>query len=277
MPIVDVTPCKEEAIIEADSTTDMDFYLDTFCASADCYNESTIDDIKKTVINVSDLWKQWQKYTKTFVKHKWIYRYVTEKQKEAIKKHYDVLCNEKTNYSTYKRSFAAVCKFFGLPNNTIILENIVFKKDSQDKDQDIVAVRYSKGVAKVIIPDGIRLIHSTPVDITELKPAFRSKTVGKYMYPTKRVFFTCIKAIEANKAGLEGKKTNKYTPKTPIKVAYIDPTYTDFSSNSVYVETETPIPVENYKTLMERLSSTVKQAASKVIANDPTKLKKKEG
>ena len=44
MPIVDVTHrniseetyVNEEAIIEADSTTDMDVFLDTICASADC-------------------------------------------------------------------------------------------------------------------------------------------------------------------------------------------------------------------------------------------------
>ena len=142
MPIVDVTHqhiseetyVNEEAIIEADSTTDMDVFLDTICASADCYDESAIQDIKQTVINVSDLWKQWRKYTNSFVKHKWLYRYVDEKQKANLQKHYDTLCAEKTNYSTYKRSFGAVCKFFGLPTNTIILENMVFSKDHDDKE-----------------------------------------------------------------------------------------------------------------------------------------------
>ena len=78
MPIVDVTHqhiseetyVNEEAIIEADSTTDMDVFLDTICASADCYDESAIQDIKQTVLNVSDLWKQWRKYTNSFVKHR---------------------------------------------------------------------------------------------------------------------------------------------------------------------------------------------------------------
>lgn len=264
MPIVDITPSQisideeyinEEAIIETDNTTDMDIFLDTICASADCYNESFISDIKQSVTNVSDLWKQWQKYTNTFVKHKWIYRYVNEKQKAQLQKHYDVLCAEKTNYSTYKRSFAAVCKFFGLPTNTIILENMVFGKDSRDKDQDIVSVKYSKGVAKVKIPEGIKLIHSTTADFTEMIPAFRSKTVGKYMYPTKRCFFTCLKVIENNKAGMEGQKTHKYTPKTPITTAYIDPTYSDFSSNAVYVETDQPIPVVDFRTLKDKIMS----------------------
>lgn len=269
MPVVDVTPkvftessieeeeiyVNEEAIIETDNTTDMDVFLDTICASADCYNESAIDDIKEKIISVSDLWKQWKKYTNSFVKHKWIYRYVDEKQKAALQKHYDVLCAEKTNYSSYKRSFAAVCKFFGLPTNTIILENMVFAKDKQDKDQEIVSVKFSKGVARVRIPDGIQLIHSTTADFNQMIPAFRSKTVGKYMYPTKRCFFTCIKVIDNNKAGMEGQKTHKYTPVNPIKYAYIDPTYSEFSQNAVYVETDQPIPVTDFKTWKDKVAS----------------------
>ena len=52
--------------------------------------------------------------------------------------------------------------------------------------------------------------------------------------------------IKPTKAGLEGQKLTRYTPKQEIKTAYIDPTYADFGSGSVYVETETPIPVMKY-------------------------------
>lgn len=257
--VVDVTESMQyratEPIIEASSITDMDVFLDTICASADCYDESAIDDIRSYTMNVADLWKQWKKYTDTFVKHKWIYRYIDDKQKKQLEKHYAILCDEKTNYSTYKKSFAAIAKFLGLPNNTIIIENIIFSKDKKDKEQDIIAVKYSKGVAKVTIPSGIRLIHTTMVDIDAMKPAFRSKTKGKYLYPSKRCFFTCIKAIASNKAGLEHQKLHKYTPKTPITEAYIDPTYADFGSNSVYVETENPIPVENFYSLIDKIAN----------------------
>lgn len=247
---------NKEPIQEASNYTEMDTFLDVLCCNADCYNESVISDIKKSIINVSDLWKQWTKNAKSFVKHKWIYRYVTQEQKERLEKHYEVLKAEKTNYSSYKRSFATICKFLGLPTDQIILENVVFKKDNVDKDQDIIAVRYSKGKIKVNIPEGINLIHahvaSDGVKIDNLIPSFRSKTVGKYMYPSKRCFFTCIKAIDGNKANIQG-KTNKYTPKTPITAVYIDPTYSDFSSNSVYVETDTPIPVVTYRSFLYKL------------------------
>ena len=209
---------------------------------------------KKDILNVADLWKQWEKSTGSFVKHKWIYRYIDEKQKAALQKHMDVVCAEKPFYSAYKRSFNAICKFVGLPNDSVILENVVFKKDDKDKDQDIIAVKYSKGKVKVTIPEGIQLIHTTPATgIKELIPSFKSKIAGKYMYPTRRVFFSCIKPIAATQAGLEGKKLVRFTPKERITTAYIDPTYSEFSSNSVYVETERPIPVESFRTFLDKL------------------------
>lgn len=264
-------PILDTEIIEASNYTDIDLYLDTFCGSADCYNESVIDDFKDKVISVKDLWDQWKKSTKSFVKHKWIYRYVNDKQKAQLEKHYEVLKNQDTNYSTYKRSFAAICKFVGLPTDTIILENVIFKKDDVDKEMNIMAVKYSKGKVKVTIPDGVKLIHThvanDGVKIDNLIPAFRSKTVGKYMYPSKRCFFTCIKPINNNKAGMKG-AVNKYTPKQPITTAYIDPTYPDFGSNSVYVETDIPIPMENYKTSLEKTMLNLK---SKMNSNNDKK------
>lgn len=210
-----------------------------------------IDDIKKSITNTADLWQQWKKSAGDFVKHKWIYRYIDDKQKTQLEKHYAVLCNEKTTYSAYKKSFNFICKFMGLPNDKIIIENMVFTKDKQDKEQWELALKYSKGLVKVRIPDGIRLIHISPVkNIKELIPSFRSKTTGKYMYPSKRVFFTVQKEIKSKQAGLENLERSRYTPKEDIKTAYIDPTYSDFSSGAVYVDTESPIPVENFEKKM---------------------------
>lgn len=204
-----------------------------------------IDDMKIKYFNTKDLREQWKKVADQFVKHKWIYRYIDDAQKEQLEKHYEKLTNENTNYSVYKRSFNFICKFMGIPNNKVIIENMIFTKDKKDKEQWEIALKYSKGLAKVTIPDGIRLIHVSPVDgIKELIPSFRSKTKGKYMYPNKRVFFTISKDISPNKAGLEGQKTCRYTPKDDIKQCYIDPTYADFGSGAVYVETEKSIPVE---------------------------------
>lgn len=204
-----------------------------------------IDDFKKNMINVKDLKDQWKKVAGSFVKHKWIYRYIDDKQKETLENHYAVLCDDNSTYYDYKKSFKYICRFMGLPHDKIIIEHLVFRKDETDKDQWEMALRYSKGLAKVTIPDGVRLIHISPVsDIKELIPTFRSKTKGKYMYPSKRIFFTIQKDIKLRKAGIQTTKTIRYTPLKDIKTAYIDPTYSDFGSGAVYIDTEIPVAVE---------------------------------
>ena len=213
-----------------------------------------VDNIKKAVSDTLDMRAQWKKVADSFVKHKWLYRYITDKQKVQLEKHYAAVCDEKTPYSIYKRSFNAICKFMGVPHHMVIIENMSFSKDKQDKEQWEVAIKYSKGLAKVKIPEGVRLIHVSPVEgIKELIPSFRSKVKGKYMYPTKRVFFTVTKDIKPTQAGLEGQKTNRYTPRQDINEAFIDPTYSEFSSGSVYVETDNPIPVMSFKNKMLKL------------------------
>ena len=205
-----------------------------------------LDDAKQNKIDMDALKKQWEAAAGKFVQHKWIYRYTDEKQKAALEKHYANLTDDNVYYSTYKRSFNAICKFMGIPADIVIIENMVFDHDKVDKEQWKVSVKYSKGLVKVEIPEGVQLLHVSPVEnITELVPAFRSKVKGKYMYPKKRVFFTVAKEMRSTKAGLEGKrKTYLYTPKQPIRTAYIDPTYSSFTFKSIYIETDTAIPVE---------------------------------
>ncbi len=216
----------------------------------------TIDNVKKNIINTADLKKQWSEVAKKFVKHKWIYRYINDKQKEMLDKYYKNLTDDEVQYGEYTKSFKFICRFMGLDANQVIIENMIFEKDKKDKDQMIVAVKYSKGLAKVKIPDGVRLIHVSPADnITELIPSFRSKVKGKYMYPSKRVFFTVKNEIKPTKAGLEKTKTTRYTPLQKIDTAYIDPTYADFKDGSVYVETKSPVPVQKWEKLMDKLFS----------------------
>lgn len=208
-------------------------------------NEGIIDNIKTKIVNIKELKSQWKSVADTFVKHKWIYRYINDKQKEKLEEHYDILTDEDSTYGQYKRSFKYICNFMGIPHHMVIIENMEFTKDKQDKDQWELALKYSKGLLKVNIPEGVSLIHVSPVkNISSLIPSFRSKTKGKYMYPNKRIFFTVAKDIKPKQAGLEGKNTFRYTPKDNIKTAYIDPTYSDFASGAVYIETDRDIPVE---------------------------------
>lgn len=216
--------------------------------SDDILTEGIIENIKQKFTDLKELKNQWKKVSDKFTKHEWIYRYITPKQEEMIKKYYDMLTSEDVTYGQYKRAFAFICKFMGIPKDKVIIENLVIQHDKKDPDKNRVAVRYSKGLARVNIPDDTRLTHISPADnIQELNPTFRSKVKGKYMYPSKRIFFTVAREIKKKQAGLEGKKLTKYKTKQNYSVAYIDPTYSDFKSGSVYIPSDSPIPVEKVK------------------------------
>lgn len=217
-------------------------------------NEGFIEDFenfKKKRTDIKALEDQWDKAADQFQTHVWLKRYITDKQKAMLNKYYDIITDEDSTYGEYKRAFNIICRFMGLPNKGVIIENLIFQKDKRDRSQEIVAVMYSKGLVQVKIPDDVSLVHISPVDnITELMPSFRSKRAGRYLYPSKRVYFTIellSGTIDPDKAGLVGQRVSKYTPKEHISTAYIDPTYTSSSDGSVYVETDKPIPVKKIK------------------------------
>ena len=235
------------------------------------YFDESFTDIKNDIINLKDLFDQYRKIAGTFVTHKWLIRYVDEKTKEQVNKHYKTICDDDVYYSTYKRSFEFIRKFIGISGN-VIIENITFSKDKTDNDLWKIAVKYSKGLAKIKIPKGVRLVHVSPVEgIKELIPSFRSKVKGKYLYPSKRVFFTLMKDIKANQAGLEGKKLYRYATIKEYTEAYIDPTYNDFGSRAIYIETDSPIPVELFEKKMFSLFSKKRTMNEAFFDNKETK------
>lgn len=220
------------------------------CSNNKYFQESIIDDAKAYVGNLKDLFDQYKKIANTFTTHKWIQRYIDKKTLDQIKKHYDTICDDKVNYSTYKRSFEFIRKFMGISGN-VIIENIVFSNVKEDKELFKIAIKYSKGLAKIKIPKGIRLVHVSPVGgINELIPSFKSKTKGKYFYPSKRCFFTIMKDIKVNQAGLENKKLYRYCTVNEYTDAYIDPTYNTFGERAIYIETDSPIKVMPFEKKM---------------------------
>lgn len=255
------TSLIENCLTEQEDIPEIDFMtlvklkeacIDLNCDTIDSLNEAFLDPpesvklAKEKIDSLIDLRNQWKKVADKFVMRKWIYRYVKDEAEEAkIRKYYDALRDENTSYNEYKKAFKAICNFFSLSNNDLIIENLQFDYDKKDKKQKKCALRYSRGMARVNIPDNIDLIHVSPANnIKELIPSFRSKLKGRFMYPSKRCFFTVAHKINPYHAGLEGKKTSKYRPKQHYKVAYIDPTYAMFKDGSVYIETDRPIPVE---------------------------------
>lgn len=223
--------------------------------SEESLNEALIEapkalkNLKMNLDDINDLKNQWKKVASKFTMHKWIERFIKdEKQDAMLHKYHDIICDDNVSYSDYKKAYKFFCQFFGIPNKDTIIEWIEFQNSKDSNTNKKIAIRYSKGLAKVNIPEGMKLVHTSPADnITALNPAFKSKTKGKFFYPNNRIYFTVQKNINPFKYGVDKKtKLTQYTPANKILTAYIDPTYAIFKERSVYVETEKPIPVVNY-------------------------------
>lgn len=192
------------------------------------------------VKHIKDTWKNLNRKISAVVKK--YKKPKNESEREELKDKYEIIANE-PKYSIYKKAYNWICNFFEIPTNEVVITKLDVKSEE-------VMCNYSVSKAKkIIIPNGTRLIHVSPVQgIKELKPSFRSKTKYMYLYPTNRVYFSISKEIPKNKAGLERKTLYKYTPKEDIKTAFIDPTYPDFNTGAIFVETSLPIPVEDFDT-----------------------------
>lgn len=248
----------EEENLNIDDLDQLDENLLTETVSDLIPGAKTAEEIKSHVDNIRELKNQWKKVSDKFTMHKWIYRYIKDDKQEAmLHKWHDILCCENNDasgkeYNDYKRAYRFFCNFFGIPTSGTIIEWITFDTDKQDKGQKKISIRYSKGLAKVRVPEGMLLYHTSPAEnISELNPAYKSKTKGKFFYPQKRVYFTVQKKINPFKYGMgtnkyistSTAKLYKYTPAKEITTVYIDPTYAMFSERSVYVDTESPIKV----------------------------------
>lgn len=215
-------------------------------------DDQSLEEGAKEVIKKSkdlkELYADWNEKSKNFVTHRWIERMITPTQEEMLSKWFDVMNAKDVSWSDYRKAFIQICKFMGLPNKGIILEWFRIEDDEKDKGSRKVAVRYSKGLATVKIPEGVQLVHVSPSsDIKELIPTFKSKTGGKFFYPSKRVFFTVDKEINRWDSNTIGKDTTKYVTAEHYTTAYIDPTYNTAEKRSVYIETDTPIKVIKQK------------------------------
>lgn len=184
--------------------------------------------------------REWNKAAKKF-KHIEKSKKISIVERKQLNDMFEIMKNT-DQFSEYKPNFDNVCKFFGLKPAHVIIEHLFIGKD-------VAKIRYSEGVQKVTIPSGTRLVHVSPSNnISELKPSFKSKTKGKYMYSSNRCFFTLAKDIPAKKAGLEGQSLTRYTPVETIKTAYIDQSYTSYKLGAVYVDSNYPIKVKKFTT-----------------------------
>lgn len=240
-----IAESTDDPVIEGPTFASLDEFVQYYGLE---YADDTIEessglksDVGKKIQHTTDLKavkKAWNIAAKKF-DHKSMKKKINVIQRKKLNDAYEIM-KKTTQYSEYKPKFDEVCKFFGLTPDHVIIEHLHIGKDTAKID-------YSAGVQKVVIPAGTRLIHVSPVnDITALKPTFKSKVSGAYMYSSNRCFFTLAKDIPANKAGLEGQTVTKYTPVETIRTAYIDQACTSYGMGAVYVDSNYPIKVRPF-------------------------------
>lgn len=198
---------------------------------------------------VKDRWKSEQRNitggTKTVA--------LNRKDSEQIKGLWEIV-TKTDHFSVYKSAFQKLLSFFGIHDSSVVINKMT--SDGKTEDSDLYTIQTHHGKRKIIIPNGTLLIHTSPANnIAELKPTFRSRTIGRFLYPDQRVYFSLGKPISSSKAGLEKQTTFKYTPKETVQTAYIDPAAPNFSTRAVYLTTSTSIPVISLEKKSEEINN----------------------
>ena len=185
-----------------------------------------------------------------------------EKQYDELKRIWEI-AKKTSNFSVYKNAFGEICKAFGLPPSNTVINNCEFKK--RESGQYSGWIRYNSGKRKIIIPNGTVLIHSSSTSgISSLNPTFRSRTEGRFLYSSQRIYFTLGKPIDPEKGGFSShEKLHRYTPTNTIQTAYIDPAAKEFERGAVFVETTSPIPVITLEKFSEKFFKTIMLARKK--------------
>lgn len=160
---------------------------------------------------------------------------------DETKKLFETL-RDSNMFFTYKNAFKKLCQNIGIsPDSTI---NYIGFVKGKLPNENIVKINSTEKSKKIIIPAGSLLIHTSKVSgIRELKPSWKSKTTGRWLYPEQRVYFTIGKQIDPTKAGLEKSTLYKYTPRETFSTAYIDPDVPSFKDGAIFIKTSAPIPV----------------------------------
>lgn len=172
---------------------------------------------------------------------------LTEEEYEMVLQLVKILRHCET-YKEYKPAFDKFCKFCHiLPTGTII-KKVVIKSGSK-RDRNYLYVEYSYNTKKIKLEEGQKLFHISKVEgITELKPFFRGKSERGYLYDKPRVYLTVYKKMPKMFADYGSRsKIYHYEVTANINEVYVDPLLRLGAQGAVYVETNRPIPVKEFK------------------------------
>lgn len=219
---------------------------------------STFGELSRSVSDMDHIKKTWNSIISKFTR-KTVEKVVPKKEaKYLIDLYKNMLSDDK--YLTYKSKFNKLCKAFGIPNNETIIESFKIGNVNGDPESMKIVLKYSHGRKRVIIPNGLCLIHNGESEnVKELKPSFRAKNNGKLMYSTQRCYFKLGKEKKIVSSNSDSKK---FTPKETFQTAYIDPISANFDNSAVYIDTSQPIKMMKFSDKMKKLFGALHEAVS---------------
>lgn len=191
-----------------------------------------------------DLIKKWKTSNEIHKEREFKSSTVTDEEYNELKEAIDIMKNQEKSYGEYKKAFNKLCKYCHIVPTGVIITKYDIKKGKEDNNS--LYVKYSENTKKIHLPDGVRLYHMSKVPgIKKLIPAFRGKSEKGYLYDKPRIYFTIRKFMPKFLADYKlTDKMHKYMVKKDIKDVYVDPLVWSNTQGAVYIETKSPVEVE---------------------------------
>lgn len=207
---------------------------DTFILSLD-------ESIVSNIISGNSKWKTGNEKHST---NKYVSNSLSDEEYEKLKKDVEIMKSTES-YDEYKKALSRFCYFCNISPRGLILKKYDLKK-GKGKGDNSIEVEYTNNSKKISLPSDTKLYHMSKVGgIKELIPVFRGKSEKGYMYDKPRVYFTIRKNMPKFLADYKfNQKMHLYLCKKNIDQVFVDPLVPNYLQGAVYVETKTPIPVE---------------------------------
>ena len=215
------------------------------------YIDNNINDIDESFILVSEglvnqikMASDWKTRNDKQSISKFTSSSLTDEEYNKLKSDIEIMKTAE-DYSEYKKALSRFCYFCNIAPRGLILRKYQLTKGKGQADNKI-DVEYINNTKKITLPEDTKLYHMTKVaGIKELNPVFRGKSVKGYLYDKPRVYFTIRKNMPKFLADYKpNEKMHLYLCKSNINQVYVDPLVPNFLQGAVYVESNTPIPVE---------------------------------
>jgi len=204
-------------------------------------NETTMEEFIKLSNN-------WKTTCKGMGNHEFDSDCLTDEEYERAKKDIEIIKKVKDNqYDKYKQAFRDLCDIAHIVPDGVII--VSYKLSKGKTDNNNLYIEYNYNTKKIELPEDVHLFHMSKVaNITKLEPRFKGKSVKGYLYDKPRIYFSIYQNMPKTMADYSPfQKVHYYKALKEIKEVYVDPLVKPILMGAVYIETNTPIPVEEVR------------------------------